>query len=385
MIAARARRPCAAQARAARDHRPATDRHRGEQRHHHRRHEQVAHDHRQARRPGRHEGERARQEQHQRHDRAQRELPDRDRQAQQAGEVHGRLDGAAQVAGQRRQHVATGLRALQLRGEVLRRGEREQRVAGHDEVRRGPQHRPDRGQRRIAEALGPVRVPAHPEEVDARQDPCLGAQQTCGGEQQEDDRPAARPRDLQRAGPHDRGHEGDVEVGPHGERGEVEAGQHEERGQRPDERREAQAPEAVRAGRQGHEREQRDQHHHPVGVLAEQRQRGPEHDRQRVLGGRPVGLEARLLERQHLLAPEQRVVAVVVRVRHPCEEPDRRPGRTARRTPRRQGSRQRSACARLAMPAKPGADRSTVALSKRRVARERSPQGRPRRSPGLAR
>ena len=203
--------------------------------------------------------------------------------------------------------------------------------------------RPDRRQRRVAQAVGPARPPAHPEEIEAGQQPRLRTQESRRRQQHEHRQATARPAGFERPGPdHDR-HERDVDVAAHGKRGEVEARQHQQGRDRPDEGREAKTPEPVGAGGQHGQREQGEEHQHPVRAVAEQRQPGADEDRERMLGGRPVGLEARQMEVEQLPSPDQRVVAVVVRIGLLDEEADQRQQDQHAETPRGRASRRRRA------------------------------------------
>ena len=202
--------------------------------------------------------------------------------------------------------------------------QREQRVAGDGGVDRRPRERRDRGERGVAGALAPGRAAAHPQEVEAGEDPRLRAQQPRRAEQHEHRPAAAGARRLEHRRPHDERQVRDVDVAARGEEREVEAREQQQRGgDRADQRREG---DPSRAGRP------------PTPATGTRRASSPPSTRSppspssdssaptAIASGCSVGtaeaLEERRLQVEHLAAPQQRVVGVVVRVGGEDEEPD---------------------------------------------------------------
>src|SRR5215218_7218633 len=268
----RAHRPPRAQLESRAQHRPAAERHRREHHHHQRRHEQIAVDHRQPGQADQHERAHADDEHRDRHADATRDEHDREQQAEHAGVEDRHLVEALEELDGGGRDLRQSALAAELLGQAARVREREQRVAGDDEVGERPDDRADRGEHRVAHALRPARGQEAPQPVQAAEQPRLGAQQPGAGEQEEDGRAAAPALGLERGGEDD-------------------------------------------------ERRQRGADHDPVGVVAHQREQRPERDRERVLGRRAVGVEARQRPLQRLAAPQQRVVRVVVRERREDDEP----------------------------------------------------------------
>ncbi len=206
--------------------------------------------------------------------------------------------------------------------------QRVRRVPGDDRVGEPPQHRSGDGEGEIASAISPGGRRRHraPHEVDRRQQPRLRSQQAGEGEQREHERAAARSRDLQRTGPYDERHVGEIEIPLRGEIGEVHPREQQCGGDRPDDRTERQPPEAIETGHERDEAADRPEDHEPVGVVAEDRHERAEGDRQRMLGRRPVDVEYREMQVEHVAPPDEGVVGVVGWVGREQEEPDQRAG-----------------------------------------------------------
>ena len=147
---------------------------------------------------------------------------------------------------------------------------------------------------------------------------------------------------LQHGRPHHQRHVRDVDVAAGGEEPEVEARQHQHGGDAAHERREGDLAEPVDAPDQPQEGREDHRDPQPVAALAEQRQQRAGGDRQRMLGRHPEALEARLREVEHLLAPQQRVVRVVVGIGRVDEEPDGEGQAQQRRTRRARSARRRA-------------------------------------------
>ena len=166
------------------------------------------------------------------------------------------------------------------------------------------------------------KIDRQPQPVEPDQQPRLGTHQTGHPEQHEDRQPAPFSLRLKRRRPDNHRQVRDVDVAARGEEAEVQARAHQCRGDDADDRREACGGKPVHAGGQRHERRQRRRDHQPVAGAPEQRHPGAEQDRERMLGRRPVGLKRRQMPVQQLAAPQQRVEAVVGRVRRIDEESD---------------------------------------------------------------
>jgi hypothetical protein len=218
--------------------------------------------------------------------------------------------------------------------ELLRQaagvGQRELGIARRPPVQRSPDHRRRAGQDGVADPRRPVGGQEAPQEVQAAQQPRLGAHEPRAGQQHEHRRAAPRTLRLERRRPHHEGQVGDVDVAARGEEGEVEARAQQGGGRQPDERPERGPREAVQAGGEDDERGQRGADHDAIGGIAHDRQQRPEGDGERVLRRRAVAVEGRLDPVEQLAAPQQRVVAVVVGIGRVDQEPDQRAQREGR-------------------------------------------------------
>jgi hypothetical protein len=147
-----------------------------------------------------------------------------------------------------------------------------------------------------------------------------------GDREQQEDRPAAaRVLDLERRRPDDRGDIGHVDVATRREVLEVEARQQQQHGDDADGRREGRARQAVGAGRDEHERDDRSEHDEPqrrVGV--EGAEHDAEGDAERVLGRAVEDGERRQVPLQDLATPDEVVLRVVDRVGRDRQERDER-------------------------------------------------------------
>ena len=201
--------------------------------------------------------------------------------------------------------------------------QREQRVAGdrgvdgrpHAAARSPPARRSAHARPSVAPTL--IHRKYRPARIHAS-----GRSRPAGAEQREHGPAAPRARRLHHRRPHDERHVGHVDVAARGEEREVEARQQQQRGDRADQRRERDPAEAVDPPHQPQVGGERHRHPDAVADLPQQRQQRARRDRQRVLGGDAEALEERGLRVEHLAAPQQRVVRVVVRVRGIDQEAD---------------------------------------------------------------
>ena len=205
---------------------------RGEQAHHHRRHQQVAHDHRQPREAGRDERERRPRRTARAGSRLRSGIaPDRDRDARPGpAKKTGVLTVVAQVAGQRRD--STPEPDFCRWSSAARSFVEVSEKSGLPVTTKSVATQPSGADRRSAARSGCGRARTRPSSstgsrgrTGATPRGASGPPRRAAGTRQA----APRPRGLQRAGPDDRRHERDVDVAAHRERGEVEAGQDQER------------------------------------------------------------------------------------------------------------------------------------------------------------
>ena len=137
--------------------------------------------------------------------------------------------------------------------------------------------------------------------------------------------PAPRARRLERPGPHDERHVGEVEIALRGQVGVVHAREQDQRRERADDRAEREPPEAVQPGDERDVAADRPEDHEAIAVMTEDRHERAEGDRERVLGRRAVDREHRQVQMEHVAPPDEGVVGVVRRVGREQEEPDEGP------------------------------------------------------------
>ena len=237
-----------------------------------------------------------------------------------AARHHGELRQLDEERPRRGRHRANALVAAQLVGQLARPGEREQRIARDEEVRQRPHHGTGRRHGREGDPASPARVPARPEDVQAREDPRLRAQHRREHEEEEHRVAASRPAQLQHRGPDDERQVAGIDVAARREEREVEAGDHQRGRDRSDQRRERGLAELVEAEDERDERRDGQRDEEPIRPVPGEREDRPDRDGQRVLGRRAVGLERERLEAEQLAAPDQAVDGVVVRIRRVQQE-----------------------------------------------------------------
>ena len=227
---------------------------------------------------------------------------------------------AARVLRDQRDRLEQPAVAPELAGDLARRRERVERLAGHDQVARHPDHRRGGDEQRVADELRARRGRREVEPVDARQQPRLRPQQPGEREQREHGPAAARPAQLQQRRAEHHQVERQVEHRPQREQLHVRARDHHgERDQR-DQPAEQPLREQVDDGVEAEQPEQRREHEDPVARRPERRQRPRHERRERMRRRRAEDVVVGQVAVAQLLAPDERVVRVVVRIGLPDEE-----------------------------------------------------------------
>ena len=242
-----------------------------------------------------------------------------------ARERHGRPGDVGEKRHERARDVLDPAHAAQRLGELARRVQAVERIAGDGEIDKRPAHRSERGQRGEPDPRPHVATAQAPQPIGARQHPGLGPQQPGRREQRHRCQPAPGPRGLERRRPEDERKERHVDERPHGVQQEREARAGEQRAEQPRPDAEEDPPERVGPRDERHQAQHRREHEQPVGVLAGKRQQRSQREVQRMLGRRGERLKARRDAVSQVATPDEVVVGVVVRIRR-----HERPGRDRR-------------------------------------------------------
>ena len=226
----------------------------------------------------------------------------------------------ARVAREVAQRVVDPAVAAELAGDLAGGRQRVERLAGDDRVREQPQHgRSDHEQEEPGGLLARD-VAREPQPVHAAEQPRLRAQQAGEGEQHEHRPPGARAAQLQQRRAEDQQVEGQVEHRAQREQLHVGPREHHREGDEGDRA----AEQAL--GEREHDREEADvaeqprEHEHAVGPRPERRQQEGDERRERVRRRRAQDVVVGQRPVPQLLAPDQRVVRVVVGIRLPDHE-----------------------------------------------------------------
>ena len=306
--------------------------------------------------------------------------PDREDQAHAADADRDDRVVGARVAREVAQRVADPPVAAELARHLAGRGERVERLARDDRVGQHPQHRRGDDEREQLQRLRARQLAGEPEPVDAAEQPRLRPQQAGEHEQREDGPAGARAAQLEQGRGEDHQVEGQVEHRPQREQLHVRAGQQHGDGDEGDRPSQQPLREGEHDGEEADVAEQRDEHQDAVAGRAERRHRPGHQRRERVRRGRAEHVVVRQVAVEELLAPDQRVVRVVVRIRLPDDEDHERRDDARgeqQHLGARPGAARRVGLRRLG-PRRVGlrhGHRRRLTLAGSRLSRDRSPRG----------